>query len=147
MRKASKRIEFAVTTSGQSATGAISSHELFTVGGTIAALAFGVVENTLQQSGAATIALGTAGDVDEFLAATTVSNALTDGVIWAPGTPATQMLYSGVDSKWALLNNTDIGYTIATAQLLSGIMTFYCYWYPISEGAWLEVQETANTLL
>lgn len=141
-RLATKKVDFKFAT-----TGAMSSIELFTVGGTIAATAFGVCGMDLTSlSGTATIQLGTENDTNQFLAAATATG-IDSGEIYADGTTSAQMLWSGVDSVYSIIKNADIGYTIATADIDSGQITFYCIWSPISEGAWLDVQETEATLL
>lgn len=129
-------------------TGAVSGAiELFTVGGTIAVTALGVCEMDLTAgSGTATLSLGTANAAEHFISGTTCTEIDTDE-IWAPELAAKEGLWSGVASKWTILKDTDIGYTVGTAPIISGTIKFYAFWQPISPGSWLEVQQTKTTTL
>ena len=143
MQSAKKKVTFDVTTNG-ALSGAI---ELFTVGGTIGVMCFGVCDSDLTAlSGAATLSLGTANATQHFISGTTATT-IDSGEIWVPGAAAAEVLYSGAASHWSIVKDTDIGYEVGSYIIGGGSMTFYAYWTPISDGAWLEVQDVANTAM
>lgn len=143
MQGATKKVNFVIATTGS--TG--SSKELFTIGGTVGVVAFGVCDSDLNApSGTATLSLGTANAVEHFISGTTATTIDTTE-IWGPVLAAKEGLYSGVASSYSIVKDTDIGYTVGTATINSGSMTFYALWTPITDGAWLEVQETDNSVL
>ena len=129
-------------------TGAVSgAQELFSVGGTVAVTAFATCEmNLTAESGTATLSLGTDNAAEHFISGTTATG-IDTGEIWGPVLSTSQGLWSGIASKWTILHNTDIGYTVGTAPIISGRMTFYALWQPISPGSWLEVNNSSGATL
>lgn len=126
MRTATQYINFAAAT-----TGAQASKEVFTVTGTVVALAYGRCDSDLNGA-TATLTLGTENGATAFIASTTATTIDTDE-LWQSNTPAAVMAYSTIDATWQLINGADIGYTVGTADITSGTMTFYCHWFPISD--------------
>lgn len=129
-------------------TGAVSGAlELFTIGGTVGVVAFATCETSLTaESGTATLSLGTANAAEHFISGTTATGIDTTE-IWAPVLAAKEGLYSGVAASFSIVRNADIGYTVGTAPIISGAMTFYALWTPITEGSWLEVQNNSGATL
>ena len=125
MQVLEKKVAFAAATTGEQ-----DAKELFSVTGTVVALSFGVCDADLNGA-SATICLGTENDTDLFVAATTETTIDTDE-IWESTSPAKFMAYSTIDAKWAIINNADIGYEVASADITSGNMTFLCYWWPVT---------------
>jgi len=123
LRVAEQEITFAELTTGE-----IASKEIFTVTGQVIAAVYGVCSVDLG-SGTGTIALGVAGSTALYIAATTATT-IDAGEVWTDGTPAAAKLYSTL--VYAILNESDIGYTVATDTIDSGTIKFYCAWIPIS---------------
>jgi hypothetical protein len=124
MECATHTVTFAAATTGDQ-----GSHELFTVTGTVVLTVFGVCTTSLTGA-SSTIALGTAASTAEIAAAFTCTN-IDANMIWVNGDCDTEVLESAL--KWIMVDDVDVGYTIATADCTGGVIKFYCYWYPISD--------------
>lgn len=129
MRANDKYVDFAAATTGE-----VDAKELFEVRGTVIALAFGVCSTGLNSAGSPTIQLGTENATDHFIAATSATG-IDDGEVWDSTSPGAEKAWSTLDAKWAIINGADIGYEVKVAAVTSGNITFYCYWFPLSEGA------------
>lgn len=138
--KLQKVVDFATAT-----TGAIASKELFTVTGEVLATVIPVCETTDLTGATATIEYGVAGDTDLFLGAITATT-WDAGEIGINTTPLGYLVMSDTQPKWAYLSDVDIGYEIKTATIDTGRVRWYCYWYPISDDALVEVAGVNVTL-
>jgi hypothetical protein len=133
-----KTVTFAAGT-----TGAVAAKELFTVTGTVLATIIGVCSTDITGSG--TIVQGCESDTDLFLGQIT-GTAWDDGEIGLATTPLAYLVMSDTLPKWAYLSDEDIGYEIEGATLTAGVVTWYCYWYPISDNALVETAGVNVTL-
>ena len=120
-----KRVTFSTLT-----TGAVDTHDLFTVSGAIACTVIGVCRTDLAGAGA-TIEVGIVGTTAGIIAETAGTN-IDEDEIWISNAPA----------KIFTLNNTnfpvravsaDIKYTIKTAAVSGGVIDFYCLYSAITE--------------
>jgi hypothetical protein len=107
-------------------TGAKGAHTLFTVSGACIVKIVGVCSVDLDSDGAATIEVGIAGSTAGLIAQT--DHATIDaGEFWIDATPA--IIETDVAGKLIAL---DIIETIATETLKAGVITYYCYWRPMT---------------
>jgi hypothetical protein len=108
-------------------TGATGTTTLFTVTGTVAVKVFGFCTTNLAGSG--TIEVGVAGSTAALcdqVAATDVDNHdVYQGSVLA---------IAGSLADWKIINQNIIQ-TIATDTISGGVLTFYCEYVPLSEGA------------
>jgi hypothetical protein len=127
---AKRRYSFAVDAGAQ---GALS---MFTVTGTVLVQVFGVCQADLTTGGgAATVALGIAGNTAALIASTTATG-IDQYQTWQDN--ATENNPGPVDltaRTFVITNGADIILTIATADLTAGIIDLYCFWTPLSAGA------------
>ena len=116
-------------------TGAIGQHTVFTVTGNVMAIAFGICDTALDSGGAATISLGSAGNVGAYIAATTATT-IDDGDVWDNPTPSVQIgtldNLNGTGAGYMINDGSDITIGILTATITAGVIDFYCLWRPLS---------------
>lgn len=118
----SKTITFSALTTG--ATGATT---LFTVTGTVAVKIFGFCTTDLTGSG--TIEVGVSGSTAAFCdqqSATAIDN----HEVWQGAVIA----IAGSLADWKVINQ-DVIQTIATNTVTAGVITYYCEYVPLSQGA------------
>ena len=124
--KLSTTITYAAATTGKFATGAFT---LATVTGIVALSIFGVCTTNLVSAGGGTLEVGTAASTAGAIAQTTGTD-LDAGDIWHDASPDKTIALSSV-----ILQNIvtdDIIYTIGTADISAGVITYYILWAPIS---------------
>lgn len=121
--QASKAITYVAGT-----TGAIGTTTLFTVTGTVAINIFAVCSTDL--AGLGTIEVGVSGSTaclaNQQVATSIDNNMIWNGAVLAIGGQAGGDLH---------IVNQNVIQTIATNTVSAGILTFYCLWTPLSEGA------------
>jgi len=118
-----KEITFVATT-----TGAIDTHDLFTVTGVVAMNVFAVCSTNLAGA-SSTIEIGTAKSTAGLIAQTTGTD-LDANEIWHNASPS-----SSIEAITIIANKVvaqDVAYKIATAALSAGVIKIYCKWSPIS---------------
>jgi hypothetical protein len=128
---------FTVTADLSSATwNTAAAHEIAQVSGLVrvAIIARVTVTGDDTSGDTATISLGWDGDVDGMIAATKV-DALAAGELWYDATPTTIGQAYGTSALDFVVNNVDIGYTIAAEAATAGEIEFYVFWEAISSGA------------
>jgi hypothetical protein len=108
-----------------------AAHEIATVTGTVRLRI--VPEVTVNLAGAAaTVALGTETTSNAFIGATTATE-LDAGEIWQAATPASNVKYLAVSSiKDYIVNDDDVGYTIAGGATSAGTIVFHMWWDKVS---------------
>lgn len=118
-------------------TNAIGDHDgtgdpftIFTVTGTVLARFFGVCETDLAGA-SATLEVGFTGATTALIAQTTATD-IDAGEIWYDNTPDAKMELLTVAPERIIANGADIIGTVATANITSGVIRFFCIWYPLS---------------
>jgi len=109
-------------------TGAIAAKELFTVTGTVIAAIFGVCSVDLTGA-AATIECGVSTDTD-LLILTATCTTIDAGLLLTDATALAAKLLSSL--LYAIIKEVDIGYEVKVHTIDSGVIKFYCLWFPIS---------------
>lgn len=124
----------AVTTGVFDTTGTwstVASHEIATVTGAVKMRI--LAECTALLDGAtATIELGTANNTAEIIAQTTGTD-LDATEIWSGATPDVECLVGAGNAilEVVVIGGTDVGYTVGTAALTAGNITFHIWWIPL----------------
>lgn len=121
-RIATKSVTFAAAT-----TGAVATHNLFTVTGAVAVQVIGVC--SVDVTGSGTIGVGTAKTANGLIASTTGTN-IDANEIWHDATPDASIEAITVLVKKICIQN--ISYTIATDTLTAGTVTFIVLWTPLT---------------
>ncbi len=101
---------------------------LFTVTGEVLVRIFATCQTALVSAGGGTIEVGITGNTAALIAQTTAANILIN-TVWIDATPGT---IQALPSDQVLTNGTDIIQTIATADVTAGVLTYYCFWSPLS---------------
>lgn len=108
-------------------TGAVGPTTLFTVTGTVAVKVFGFCTSNLTGSG--TVEVGVSGSTaslcDQVNATDIDNHEVYQGSVLA---------IAGSLSDWKVVNQ-DIIQTIATNTVTGGVLTYYCEYVPLSQGA------------
>lgn len=102
---------------------------VFEVSGVALVTVFAVPSEDLEGA-SATLELGVAGNTAALIAQTTATN-IDDGDIWADASPAAGA-YTANDP---IIVADDIIETVGTANITGGALTYYCIWWPVSDGA------------
>lgn len=110
---------------------ATASYNVFTVGGLVAVKVVGYVNTVLTNHGDTT-SLGTATSAAGLLAATAGSAMQTEGQVWVDNAPSKFETYP---TNWTLIGNGEDIVLTSTNNLTAGVVTFYCWYMPISSGA------------
>lgn len=116
------------TYTGAAGFGAAGASTLFTVTGDVIVNVFANCSTLLTATGAATIEIGIAGNTAALVAQATATDIDADE-IYLDASPAT---VETLPSSKILIAGTDIIETIATADVSTGVLTFYCLWTPVS---------------
>lgn len=106
-------------------TGAVGATTLFTVTGTVAVNVFGFCTTDL--AGTGTIEIGTATST-ACLADQQSATAIDNHEVWYENVLAVGGVVAG---QWQIINENIIQ-TIATNTVSAGVLTFYCWWTPLS---------------
>ncbi len=120
----SKTVTFVAATTGKQ-----GDHTLLNVTGVVALNIFAVCETDLAGANA-TISVGTATTKAGLIALTTGTD-IDAKEIWHDASPDASVERSSVILKSIVTEN--VTYTVATADLSAGALTFYVRWAPISE--------------
>lgn len=113
-----------------------AAHEIALVSGLVrvAIIAECTVTGDDTSGDTATISLGWAGTVAGMIAASKV-DALAAGELWYDATPTTTGdTYANVALDF-VVNDLDIGYTIASEAATAGTIIFHVFWEAIADGA------------
>lgn len=86
----------------------------------------------------ATLEVGIAGDTAEIIAQSTATD-IDAGEIWHDATPDSGCETSSVLAEKLIVNGADIIGTVGTANITAGVIDFYIYWQPLSEGSTVSV--------
>lgn len=128
---------FAVTADLSSATwNTVAAHEIALVSGLVRVAIIAEVTTTGDDTSGntSTISLGWAGTVAGMIAATEVDD-LAAGELWYDATPTTTGdAYSSVVLDY-IVNDLDIGFTIAGEAATAGVIVFHVFWEAIADGA------------
>lgn len=106
---------------------------IFTVTGNVLVRVLAVCTTNL--AGAATLEVGITGDTAEILAQVADAESIDAGDLWHDATVDSGCETSSVLTEKIIVNGADIIGSIGTANITSGVIDFYCYWQPLSEGA------------
>ena len=104
---------------------------IFEVEGTVAMKVLAVCSTALEGA-SATISVGTALTPAGLIASTTATNLIANE-IWHDATPDASIELTSVLTE-KIVSQDVIG-SIATANITAGVVTFYCYWRPLTDGA------------
>lgn len=125
-------------------TGAVATHEIFTVTGLVRLRI--IAECTVNLAGAtATIKLGTENNTAAFIAQTTGTD-IDAGELWYDATPTTTEDTTSTVVLDKVVNAADVGYEVETAALSAGAITFHCYWTPLNSTGAVVVADGTGTL-
>lgn len=106
----------------------------FTVTGTVACIAYGVVGGTAIQStsGTTTLSVGITNSSALLIAASTIdNNQFVANDVWSDNTPTDP--WGGLPSTFQIISNSqDIVLTRSVDDITQGSLTVYVEWYPIS---------------
>lgn len=125
-----KTITFAAAT-----TGAVATHNLFKVTGTVAITLIGICTTDLAGA-TATLRVGTAKN-DALLIASTTATDIDANEIWHDATPDSSLEATSVLRKYVCCQ--DIIYKVGTAAISGGVITFLAYWTPLSNNGKVEL--------
>jgi len=104
---------------------------LFTVTGRVRCKLRAVCTTTLTIDATATVEVGISGNTAVFIAQT-AGDAPDANEIWHDASPDNATELESVNAERILANGQDILLTVATANVLTGVIRFYCEWTPIS---------------
>ena len=125
-------------------TGAVATHELFTVTGLVRIRMIAVC--TVNLAGAtATLELGTENDTDAFIATTTGTD-VDAGELWYDATPTTTEDTTTTVVLDKIVNAADIGYEVKVAALSAGAITFHLWYAPLDSTGAVVVADGTGTL-
>jgi len=125
-------------------TGAVATHELFTVTGLVRIRMIAVC--TVNLAGAtATLELGTENDTDAFIATTTGTD-VDAGELWYDATPTTTEDTTTTVVLDKIVNAADIGYEVKTAALSAGAMVFHLWYSPLDSTGAVVAADGTGTL-
>lgn len=118
-------------------TGATGAHTLFTVTGHVVASVFGVCSTSL--TGASTHEIGVASNTAQLVAQIADTTTLDAGDVYVDAD--TEVGAGVIPSPQVVID--DIILTIGSTATTAGVVTYYCLWRPLSEGATLTVTTPA----
>jgi len=101
---------------------------LFTVTGEVEVIVMGYIDTAVTSGGALTLEVGVAGATAGLIAQTAVA-ALAIDLLWVDATPAVLVVKPATQ---VIANGADIIHTIAAVACTAGVITYYCWWRPLS---------------
>ncbi len=108
---------------------------LFTVTGDVIVKIIAACTTNLGFDANATIEVGIGGG-SEIIATTDLTvSALTAREIWHDATPDAEIELLSVSKDFIITDGNDITLDCGVANVTSGVIAFYCFWTPLSEGA------------
>lgn len=122
--------------------GTLDDSAIFTVTGVVLVKMFAACPTLLDTDGAATLAVGISGATTIFLPTETATQ-IDAGQFWVNNAANAAYAIWGEEAAAAdnfpeyLLYGQDIILTVATANVISGVLDFYALWKPISDDAQL----------
>lgn len=108
----------------------VAAHEILTVTGTIRLKIIPRCTVDLTSGGAATMILGTETTTNAFITSTTATD-IDANELWLSATPNHQYARTAVIDV-VITGGRDVGYTIGTAAMTNGSITFDMWWEPVS---------------
>ena len=129
--KLTKEVTFVPAT-----TGAVDTHSIATVTGVVSMQIFGVCETTVTNIGGANIEVGTALSTAGLIAQTTATDIVANE-IWHDATPDSSIELSSILTQKLVTQN--IAYTVSSAAITGGKITFYILWSPVSKDGMVEL--------
>ena len=105
---------------------------LFTVTGTVQLRLLAICETTLTIDATATLQVGITGDTAKLIALT-AGDAIDVGEIWHDASPDSKVEASSVLVENIIANGSNIIQTVATANILTGVIKYIAIWYPLSK--------------
>lgn len=123
-----KTVTFAAV-AGQGAVGTVA---VFNVTGDVLLNVFATCSSDLTSAGAATVEVGLAGNTAGLIAQTTAT-AIDTGEVWTDATPTT--IEALPTSPRIIAAGADVIITVGTADVSGGVLSFYCLYRPLSDGA------------
>jgi hypothetical protein len=125
-------------------TGSVASHEILTVTGLVRLKIW--AECTVNLAGAtATIELGDETTSTSLIAQTTATD-IDAGELWYDATPTTAIDTSSTVILDKVVNALDIGYTVGTAAISAGAITFHYVWEPLNATGAVVAADGTGTL-
>jgi len=105
---------------------------VFTVTGDVVLKVVGIVKTSLTTSDAITAEVGVSGNTAKLIAQVADATGLAQNEIWHDATPDATIEASSVWNEFIVSNGQDIILT-TTGTVTDGDITFYCFWYPLSD--------------
>lgn len=105
---------------------------LFTITGTVKLRLLAVCETTLTIDANATLEVGITGGTAK-LVAQVAGDAIDVGEIYHDATPDSKIELTSVLVENIIANGSDIIQTVATANILTGVIKYIAIWYPLSK--------------
>lgn len=125
-------------------TGSVASHEILTVTGLVRLRIW--AECTVNLAGAtATIELGDETTSNSIIAQTTATD-IDAGELWYDATPTTAIDSFGTVVLDKVVNALDIGYTVGTAAISAGAITFHYVYEPLNATGAVVAADGTGTL-
>jgi hypothetical protein len=110
---------------------AATSYNVFTVTGLVAVKVAGYITTPLTNH-ADTTSLGTASSAAGLLAATAGTAMQTANQVWVDNAPSK---FEAFPTSWTLIGDGEDIVVASTANIAGGVVTFFCWYMPISSGA------------
>lgn len=125
-------------------TGSVASHEILTITGMVRLKIW--AECTVNLAGAtATIELGEETTSTSIIAQTTATD-IDAGELWYDATPTTAIDASSTVILDKVINALDVGYTVGTAAISAGAITFHYVWEPYNATGAVVAADGTGTL-
>ena len=114
-------------------TGAAAAYTIFTVTGDVMVQVFGLCQVLMDSGGAATIAVGIAGNTAAIIAQTTATD-LDAYETWQDAGPEANPgnVVTALGAYFVIANGADIILTVGAADLTAGDCDFHAFWLPLS---------------
>lgn len=124
-----------ITFTGAAGAGAVGTVALWTIAGVVEVVSGPFARCTTSLTGAtATVALGITGQTSLWIGATTATGITTSAEWWLSTTPTAAGILVPAALKEVVID-ANVIITVATAAVASGVMTFDCFYRPLSSGA------------
>jgi hypothetical protein len=124
-------------------TGAVATHEIFTVTGSVRLRLLPLCTTDLV--GAGTIVLGVEGATNAFIASTN-SEAIDANEFWLSATPAALVVANSSVLDFNIAGGLDVGYEIASVAASAGVISFYYAWKALSSNGAVVAADGTGTL-
>jgi hypothetical protein len=115
--------------------GTLHDSNLFTVTGDVVVRVIAVCTTDLTFAANAAIKVGIAGGAQVIALTDLTTQALTAREIWHDATPDSEIEATSVFKDMFVTDGNDITLSVEVANVNTGVILFYLYWYPVSVGA------------